>query len=99
MGAKLFGEFVGTAVLILLGDGVVATVLLKRSKGEGAGWVAITAGWAFAVIDAIFSKKVAAGGPVAGFHTKRRFKHSCGVRRAAGQAASALFGLSRRCGY
>jgi glycerol uptake facilitator-like aquaporin len=66
MGAKLFGEFVGTAVLILLGDGVVATVLLKRSKGEGAGWVAITAGWAFAVIDAIFSKKVAAGGPVAG---------------------------------
>jgi glycerol uptake facilitator protein len=55
MGAKLFGEFVGTAVLILLGNGVVATVLLKRSKGEGAGWVAITAGWAFAVVFGAFT--------------------------------------------
>ena len=41
MGAKCFGEFVGTAVLILLGDGVVANVLLKKSKAEGAGWLAI----------------------------------------------------------
>lgn len=55
MGAKLFGEFLGTAVLILLGNGVVATVLLKRSKGEGAGWVAITAGWAFAVVFGAFT--------------------------------------------
>ena len=44
MGVKCFGEFVGTAVLILLGDGVVASVLLKRSKAEGAGWLAIAAG-------------------------------------------------------
>jgi hypothetical protein len=44
MGARCFGEFVGTAVLILLGDGVVANVLLKRSKAEGAGWLAIAAG-------------------------------------------------------
>ena len=35
MGAKCFGEFVGTAVLILLGDGVVANVLLKKSEGGG----------------------------------------------------------------
>ena len=34
------GEFFGTMILILLGDGVVAGVLLKRSKGENAGWVA-----------------------------------------------------------
>jgi glycerol uptake facilitator protein len=40
----------GTAVLILLGNGVVANVLLKKSKGEGAGWIVISAGWAFAVL-------------------------------------------------
>ena len=44
--SPVFGEFVGTFILILLGDGVVAGVLLKRSKGENAGWLAITAGWA-----------------------------------------------------
>ena len=43
------GEFMGTMVLILLGDGVVAGVLLKRSKGEGAGWLTITAAWGIAV--------------------------------------------------
>lgn len=62
MGAKLFGEFMGTAVLILLGDGVVANVLLKRSKAEGAGWIAIAAGWAFAVVFGVFTA-VACGSP------------------------------------
>src|SRR5580692_7490301 len=62
MGAKCFGEFVGTALLILLGDGVVAGVLLKRSKAEGAGWVAITAGWAFAVVFGVYAS-VACGSP------------------------------------
>jgi glycerol uptake facilitator protein len=38
MGARFFGEFMGTAMLILLVDGVVANVLLKRSKAEGTGW-------------------------------------------------------------
>src|SRR5213078_1730844 len=42
-------------ILILLGDGVVAGVLLKRSKGENAGWLAITAGWAFAVMCGVFT--------------------------------------------
>ncbi|NJQ01393.1 MIP/aquaporin family protein [Streptomyces zingiberis] len=44
------GETVGTAVLIVLGGGVVAAVTLKRSKALNAGWVAITLGWAFAVL-------------------------------------------------
>jgi glycerol uptake facilitator protein len=44
------GETIGTAVLILLGCGVVAGVVLKRSKAFGAGWVAITLGWGFAVL-------------------------------------------------
>lgn len=50
MASPLFGEFMGTAVLILLGNGVVANVLLKKSKGEGGGWIVISAGWAFAVL-------------------------------------------------
>lgn len=53
--AKCFGEFMGTLVLILLGDGVVANVLLKRSKAEGAGWMVITSGWAFAVMAGVFT--------------------------------------------
>ncbi|MBA4853976.1 MIP/aquaporin family protein [Emticicia sp. BO119] len=52
--SNFIGELIGTAVLILLGDGVVANVLLKNSKGENAGWIAITAGWAFAVMSGIF---------------------------------------------
>jgi glycerol uptake facilitator protein len=53
--AKCFGEFMGTMVLIFLGDGVVANVLLKRSKAEGAGWMVITSGWAFAVMAGVFT--------------------------------------------
>jgi len=55
MASPLFGEFMGTLVLILLGNGVVAGTLLKRSKGEGAGWMAITTGWAFAVMAGVFT--------------------------------------------
>ncbi|MBB1258234.1 MIP/aquaporin family protein [Streptomyces alkaliterrae] len=44
------GEVIGTAVLILLGGGVVAGVVLKHSKAFNAGWVAITFGWGFAVL-------------------------------------------------
>jgi glycerol uptake facilitator protein len=55
MPSSMFGEFAGTAILVLLGDGVVAGVLLKGSKSEGAGWLAITAGWAFAVVAGVFT--------------------------------------------
>jgi glycerol uptake facilitator protein len=55
MPSPLFGEFMGTLVLILLGDGTVAGILLKGSKGENAGWLAITTGWAFAVMAGIFT--------------------------------------------
>ncbi|KNY22327.1 MIP/aquaporin family protein [Methylobacterium sp. ARG-1] len=54
MTSPFLGEFLGTMTLIVLGDGVVAGALLKRSKGEGAGWIAITAGWAFGVLAGIF---------------------------------------------
>jgi glycerol uptake facilitator protein len=62
MRTQFFGEFMGTAVLVLLGNGVVAGVLLKRSKAEGAGWVAIAAGWAFAVVCGVFTA-IACGSP------------------------------------
>ncbi len=62
MTSPFVGEFAGTLVLILLGDGVVANVLLKRSKAEGAGWMVITTGWAFAVLCGIFTA-VAFGSP------------------------------------
>ena len=51
----LLGEFMGTFVLMLLGNGVCAAVTLKRSKAEGAGWMVVAAGWAFAVLCGIFT--------------------------------------------
>ncbi|HTZ32663.1 MAG TPA: MIP/aquaporin family protein [Methylomirabilota bacterium] len=59
-----FGEFMGTLVLILLGDGVVAGVLLKKSKAENSGWMVITAGWALAVMCGVFTA-IACGSPAA----------------------------------
>jgi glycerol uptake facilitator protein len=55
MGNPFLGEFVGTMILIILGDGVVANVLLKHSKAEGGGWMVITAGWAFGVVMGVFT--------------------------------------------
>lgn len=48
-------ELVGTALLILLGDGVVANVVLRGTKGEAAGWIVITWGWAVAVFVGVFT--------------------------------------------
>jgi glycerol uptake facilitator protein len=55
MTSPFLGEFLGTMILILLGDGVVAGVLLTRSKAEGGGWMVITTGWAFAVMAGVFT--------------------------------------------
>jgi len=49
------GEMVGTAILILFGDGVVAATLLARSKAQNAGWIVIATGWAFAVTLGIYA--------------------------------------------
>ena len=50
---ELFGEFLGTFILILLGNGVVANVNLDKTYSNGAGWIVITAGWAMAVFVAV----------------------------------------------
>jgi glycerol uptake facilitator protein len=56
-------EFVGTMLLVLLGDGVVANVLLGRSKGENSGWMVIATGWGVAVALAVY-----ASGRISGAH-------------------------------
>ncbi len=52
---ELFGEFLGTFILILLGNGVVANVNLNKTYSNGAGWIVITAGWAMAVFVAVLA--------------------------------------------
>jgi glycerol uptake facilitator protein len=48
-------EWIGTALLVLLGDGVVANVLLNKSKGQNSGWIVIALGWGLAVTLAVYS--------------------------------------------
>jgi len=48
-------ELLGTMILVLLGDGVVANVLLQRSKGQNSGWIVITTGWGVAVAVAVYA--------------------------------------------
>jgi glycerol uptake facilitator protein len=51
----LLAEALGTALLVLLGDGVVANVVLSRTKGHNSGWIVITVGWAVAVAMAVYA--------------------------------------------
>ena len=60
---KCIFEFIGTLVLILLGDGVCCATSLNKSKAQGAGWVVVTLGWGFAVMCAVFI-----AGPYSGAH-------------------------------
>ena len=48
-------ELLGTMLLIILGDGVVANVVLGQTKGQNSGWIVITAGWAFGVTVAVYA--------------------------------------------
>ncbi len=57
-----FGEFLGTLVLILMGNGVNAGASLTHSKAAGSGWIVITAGWAFAVFSGVLTA-TACGSP------------------------------------
>ena len=55
MEKELLGEFMGTLLLILLGNGVVAGVVLRKSKAENGGWMVIATGWALAVMVGVFT--------------------------------------------
>ncbi len=92
------GEFVGTLVLILFGGGVVAGVLLAKSKAQGGGWIVITAGWGFAVMCGVFVSKALGGsgdlnpvGPVAGM-VLGKVTQDVGLNRIAGEFAGAFCG-------
>ena len=60
---KCVFEFIGTLILVLLGDGVCAACTLNKSKAQGAGWVVITLAWGFAVMCGVF-----VAGPYSGAH-------------------------------
>ncbi len=55
MQSPVVGEFMGTMVLVLLGNGVIADVVLSRSKAQGGGWIVISTGWAFAAMAGLFT--------------------------------------------
>jgi glycerol uptake facilitator protein len=59
--SAFFGELIGTAILVLLGDGVVANVILKQTKGNNGGWIVITFGWAMAVFVGVLVSAAASG--------------------------------------
>lgn len=61
--SPFFAELIGTMVMILLGEGVVANVVLSKTKGNGSGWIVITTAWALAVFAA-----VVIAGPFSGAH-------------------------------
>ena len=51
--SEFTAEFIGTMILVLLGDGVVANVCLKGTKGHDGGWIVVTMGWGLAVFTAV----------------------------------------------
>ena len=71
---KCLFEFLGTLVLILLGNGVCAATSLEKSKAKGAGWIVITMGWGFAVMVGVFIS-----GSVSGAHLNPALSISCAL--------------------
>ena len=67
-------EFLGTLVLVLLGDGVCAATTLNKSKAQGAGWIVITMGWGFAVMVGVFI-----AGAVSGAHLNPAVSIGCAI--------------------
>ena len=60
--SPFLGEFIGTMLLIIMGDGVVANVVLNKTKGNNSGWIVITFGWAMAVFLGVFASVKLGGG-------------------------------------
>jgi glycerol uptake facilitator len=57
----ILAEFIGTTILVTFGNGVVANVVLAKTKGNNSGWIVITAGWALAVFVGVFSSQSFSG--------------------------------------
>lgn len=71
---KSLFEFLGTMVLILLGDGVCAGCLLNKTKSKGAGWIVVTLAWGFAVMAGILI-----AGPISGAHLNPAVSLGCAI--------------------
>ena len=59
--SPFLGEFAGTALLIIMGGGVVANVVLNGTKGQNSGWIVITFGWAMAVFVGVYASTTLGG--------------------------------------
>jgi glycerol uptake facilitator protein len=59
--SKVVAEFIGTALLVIFGNGVVANVLLSRTKGNNSGWIVIAAGWGLGVFVGVFASQAVSG--------------------------------------
>jgi glycerol uptake facilitator protein len=59
--SPVLAEFIGTLLLVTFGNGVVANVVLARTKGNNSGWIVITAGWGLAVFVGVFSSQAFSG--------------------------------------
>jgi len=82
---KMVAEIFGTATLILLGDGVVAGVLLSKSKAQNSGWIVITMAWAFAVF-----MGVVVAGPLSGAHLNPAVTLGLAVMEAMKQGSTGI---------
>jgi glycerol uptake facilitator protein len=85
MTEKFLAEVFGTALLILLGDGVVAAVLLAKSKAQNAGWIVITMGWGLAVFVG-----VVVAGPLSGAHLNPAVTLGLAVMEAMKQGSTGV---------
>ena len=96
--SPFLGEFIGTALLITMGAGVVANVVLNKTKGNNSGWIVITFGWAMAVFIGVFAAtKMGSKGHLnpavtIALATAGDFKSSLVVQYIAGQFAGAIAG-------
>jgi glycerol uptake facilitator protein len=88
---KFLAEVFGTGALVLLGDGVVAGVLLARSKAQNSGWIVITTAWAFAVFAG-----VAIAGPISGAHLNPAVTLAVFINSAM---TGGSFGVDQLIGY
>ena len=84
--SPIAAELLGTALLVLLGNGVVANVVLPQTKGHGSGWIVITLGWGMAVFVAVWCV-----GPISGAHLNPAV--------TVGLAAAGSFGWSQVMPY
>ena len=75
---QYLAEFIGTALLVLLGNGVVANVVLPKTKGNASGWIVITFGWGMAVFVAVWCV-----GPISGATSIRRLRLASRLPRSS----------------